>query len=118
VVEKDKSLQGFVDSGMHEYSVLIAFRDWLKTIRNDSAYRQVERRNGRVQFDGNGNHIPGPFTVEARQMILDKLLETQDRYGEMLILPEEIELIRREWSNSLMHNIGRRMRAETSMENA
>lgn len=118
VVEKDKSLQGFVDSGMHEYTVLIAFRDWLKTIRNDPAYRQVERRNGRVQFDGNGNHIPGPFTVEARQMILDKLLETQERYGEMLILPEEIELIRREWSSSLMHNIGRRMRAEASMENA
>lgn len=116
VVEKDKSLQGFVDSGMHEYTVLIAFRDWLKTIRNDPAYRQVERRNGRVQFDGNGNHIPGPFTVEARQMILEKLLETQSTYGEQLILPEEIELIRREWTDSLTQNIDRRKRLEAALE--
>lgn len=107
VVEKDKSLQGFVDSGMHEYGDLIAFRDWLKSIRNDPRYRQVERRNGKVQFDGSGNHIPGPFTVEARQMILNKLLEIQAVYGETLILQEEIELIRREWSASLTHNISR-----------
>lgn len=111
VVEKDKSLQGFVDSGMHEYSVLIEFRDWLKSIRNDSRYRQVERRNGRVQFNINGGHIPGPFTVEARQMILERLLDVQNKYGEILILPEEIELIRREWTDSLSQNISRRQNA-------
>lgn len=111
VVEKDKSLQGFVDSGMHEYSVLIDFRDWLKSIRNDSRYRQVERRNGKVQFNISGGHIPGPFTVEARQMILDRLLDVQNKYGETLILPEEIELIRREWTDSLSQNISRRQNA-------
>jgi DNA sulfur modification protein DndC len=108
VVEKDKSLQGFVDSGMHEYSKLIEFRDWLKSIRNDPEYRQVQRRNGKVQFDGNGNHIPGPFTVEARRMILDRLLETQADYGKQLISLDEIELIRREWSLSLAQNLDRR----------
>jgi DNA sulfur modification protein DndC len=113
VVEKDKSLQGFVDSGMHEYSKLIGFRDWLKSIRNDPEHRQVHRRNGKLQFDGNGNHIPGPFTVEARQMILQRLLETQTEYGEQLISPEEIELIRREWSASLAQNIERRSQADT-----
>ncbi|MFM8444353.1 MAG: DNA phosphorothioation system sulfurtransferase DndC [Methylococcus sp.] len=113
VVEKDKSLQGFVDSGMHKYSKLIDFRDWLKMIRNNPEFRQVERRNGRVQFDSNGNHIPGPFTVEARRMILNKLLETQDEYGEELISPAEIELIRREWSASLTHNINRRRNTAT-----
>lgn len=113
VVEKDRSLQGFVDSGMSEYSDLIDFRDWLKSIRNDSRYRQVERRNGKVQFNGNGNHIPGPFTVEARQMILEKLLEVQNKYGATLILPEEIELIRREWTDSLSQNISRHKQAIT-----
>lgn len=115
VVEKDKSLQGFVDSGMHEYSVLINYRDWLKSIRNDPRYRQAERRNGKVQFNGSGGHIPGPFTVEARQMILEKLLEVQKEYGEMLIMPEEIELIRREWSESLNQNISRRKQAITEL---
>lgn len=109
VVEKDKSLQGFVDSGKYEYSILIGFRDWLKSIRNNPEYRQVQRRNGKLQFDNNGNHIPGPFTVEARQMILDRLLHVQEEYGEQLISPEEIELIRREWSLSLAQNLGRRL---------
>lgn len=108
VIEKDKSLQGFVDSGMHEYSGLIDFRDWLKGIRNNPEYRQVERRNGRVQFNANGAHIPGPFTVEARRMILNRLLVTQKKYGEPLISPEEIELIHREWSASLTQDIIRR----------
>lgn len=93
---------------MHEYSKLIGFRDWLKSIRNDPEYRQVQRRNGRVQFDANGNHIPGPFTVEARRMILDELLKVQAEYGEQLISPDEIELIRREWSLSLAQNLDRR----------
>ena len=113
VVEKDKSLQGFVDSGMHEYSKLIEFRDWLKSIRNNSEYRQVHRRNGKLQFDGNGNHIPGPFTVEARQMILQRLLDTQADYGVQLISLEEIELIRREWSASLAQNIERQSQYST-----
>lgn len=110
VVEKDKSLQGFVDSGMSEYSCLIEFRDWLKEIRNKREYRQVERRNGKVTFI-NGSLIPGPFTVEARQMILEKLLDTQRKYGAPLICDEEIELIRREWTDSLAHNINKQKRS-------
>lgn len=102
VVEKDRSLQGFVDSGNHEYKPLIDFRDWLKEIRNNPTYRSVERRNGQVQFDLTGKHIPGPFTIQARQMILDKLLETQDKYGgEPLISKEEIDLIKSIWAQEL-----------------
>lgn len=41
VVEKDKSLQGFVDSGKTQYNCLIEFRDWLKSILNDPEMRQV-----------------------------------------------------------------------------
>lgn len=101
VVEKDKSLQGFVDSGKHEYRSLIAFRDWLKDIRNKQEYRSVERRNGRITFDLSGKHIPGPFTIQARKMILDRLLAAQEEYGEELISPSEIDLIEAIWASEL-----------------
>lgn len=101
VVEKDKSLQGFVDSGNHEYRPLIEFRDWLKGIRNDPGLRSVERRNGRIQFDPSGKHIPGPFTIQARQTILDRLLQTQDEFGSRLISKEEIDLIKALWADEL-----------------
>lgn len=101
VVEKDKSLQGFVDAGNHEYRPLIDFRDWLKGIRNDPALRSVERRNGKVQFDPSGKHIPGPFTIQARQLILDQLLQTQDVFGMELISKNEIDLIKSLWAEEL-----------------
>lgn len=101
VVEKDKSLQGFVDSGNVRYANLIAFRDWLREIRNDTSLRQVARRNGRVTFTDQGLHIPGPFTVQARRLILDKLLETQVAYGEKLISEAEIQVIKRLWTEDL-----------------
>ena len=66
VVEKDKSLQGSVDSGNSQYAPLIAFRDWLKGIRNDPAMRQVARRNGHVTFNiQDGKHIPVERVVET-----------------------------------------------------
>lgn len=101
VVEKDRSLQGFIDSGNHGYLPLIEFRDWLKQIRNDPTLRSVERRNGRIQFDASGRHIPGPFTVQARQTILDRLLKTQDEFGADLISREEIDFIKTLWADEL-----------------
>ncbi len=92
VVDKDKSLQGFVDSRKSQYSCLIAFRDWIKSIRNDPTMRQVARRNGQVTFNiERGTHIPGPFTIQARGIILQKLLETQAKYGEPLINEAVVE---------------------------
>jgi DNA sulfur modification protein DndC len=103
VVEKDKSLQGSVDSGKSQYAPLIAFRDWLKGIRNDPAMRQVARRNGHVTFNiQDGKHIPGPFTVQARGIILQKLIETQEECGEQLITEAEIQIIRRLWTEDLI----------------
>lgn len=107
VVEKDKSLQGFVDSGKKEYRALIEFRDWLKEIRNKGEYRSVERRNGRVTFDLSGKHIPGPFTIQARKMILDRLLAVQEEYGEGLISPAEIDLIESIWARELSQRTDR-----------
>lgn len=101
VVEKDKSLQGFVDSGNQQYAPLISFRDWLKEIRNDPNLRQAERRNGHVSFNAQGRHIPGPFTVQARRMILERLLATQLEYGAQLISEAEIQVVRRLWTEDL-----------------
>ncbi len=102
VVEKDKSLQGFVDVGKTQFQPLLEFRDWLVQIRNKPEYRQNERRNGQMQFR-DGKHIPGPFTIEARKMILNRLLEVQAEYGEPLISVEEIELIRSIWTDDILN---------------
>lgn len=102
VVEKDKSLQGFVDSGNRQYSPLITFRDWLREIRNDQTLRQGRRRNGKITVADNGKLIPGPFTLKARRIILDRLLKTQHEYGDTLITEQEIETIHRIWANDLI----------------
>ncbi|MEN3148477.1 DNA phosphorothioation system sulfurtransferase DndC [Neorhizobium sp. IRAMC:178] len=101
VVEKDKSLQGFVDAGKHEFKPLIDFRDWLRSIRNNPVMRQIVRRNGKVSFDTNGKHIPGPFTIQARREILAKLLEVQEQFGDRLINDDELKLIYRHWADEL-----------------
>jgi DNA sulfur modification protein DndC len=104
VVEKDKSLQGFVDSGNHHFSALIEFRQWLKDIRNDPRYRSVERRNGEIRFNARGEqiqHVPGPFTIQARKMILDRLLIAQAEYGDTLISADEIDRIQAIWADEI-----------------
>lgn len=101
VVEKDRSLQGFVDSGNRQYAPLIEFRDWLREIRGDLSLRLGRRRTGRITV-ANGKLIPGPFTLEARRMILDRLLDTQRCYGDRLISDEEIETIQCTWASDLL----------------
>ncbi|XXQ67503.1 DNA phosphorothioation system sulfurtransferase DndC [Neisseriaceae bacterium B1] len=101
VVNKDKSLQGFVDVGKTEFTPLIEFRDWLVEIHNNPEFRSVERRNGTVTIK-NGKHIPGPFTIPARQMMLDKLLAVQEQFGSELISSDEIEWIKQMWSEDLI----------------
>lgn len=103
VVEKDKSLQGYIDSGNHAYQPLVSFRDWLVEIRNDPSRRSAIRRNGRLTFDLTGKHIPGPFTIQARREILDRLLAVQREFGASLIADDEVDLIHRIWATDLQH---------------
>lgn len=106
VVEKDKSLQGFVDVGNHQYKPLLEFRDWLKSIRNKPEMRQAYRRNGRLTFDASGKHIPGPFTIQARKQILDYLLRVQEEFGDKLISDAELDLIYQHWTSELQQEKG------------
>lgn len=106
VVDKDKSLQGFIDSGNHQYKPLVEFRDWLREIRNQPEMRQAIRRNGRLTFTPEGKHIPGPFTIQARRRILERLLSVQTAFGARLISDEELDLIYKTWNTELQFEKG------------
>jgi DNA sulfur modification protein DndC len=106
VVEKDRSLQGFIDVGNHQFKPLVDFRDWLKVIRNKSEHRQAYRRNGRISFDLHGKHIPGPFTIQTRKLILERLTCVQKEFGEQLISEAELDLIYQHWTAELQQEKG------------
>jgi DNA sulfur modification protein DndC len=73
-------------------------RDWLKALRDDNSKRSPTRRNGQLNFVGDGRLVPGPFTLPARKEILDRLLEVQEDVGFELISEAEIEAIYRHWA--------------------
>lgn len=76
VVKEDKSLNGFIESGHDELKPLLEFRKWILENRDIPENRKMHKRNGAV-VKRDGRIMMGPFTFEARQMILRKLLETQ-----------------------------------------
>ena len=101
VVDKDRSLEGFVESGYNEFTPLIEFRNWLVSIRGSSKRRQATRRNGKATLSKNGKLIPGPYTLETRSEILDRLLELQDQMGNRLISEAEVAHIHQLWSDEV-----------------
>jgi len=101
VVEKDRSLEGFVEYGYTEFGPLLDFRDWLASIRNDPARRQARRRDGRITITDSGTFIPGPFTLQTRAEILAKLQGLEAQTGRTLISEEEISLIHDIWAQEL-----------------
>ena len=101
VVKEDKSLNGFIKSGHRELIPLSKFRSWLMSIRDDDDKREKKRRNGTVYETKDGQMGYGPFTWEARQLILTKLIETQQRMGYELITVEELKAIDEIWDAEL-----------------
>ena len=104
VISKDRSLQGFVDTGKHNFQPLLDFRDKLIAMRDQPEYRQLRRRNGQIEYK-NGKHVKGPFTIAARQKILDELLQTQKESGLTLISEEEIEFCRNTWTEDILNSM-------------
>lgn len=102
VVEKDRSLAGFVEAGFNEFAPLLEFRDWLVAIRNEPSRRLVRRRDGRITFATNGTLISGPFDLRTRKEILDRLLALQAHVGHPLISASEVELIHQHWINDTL----------------
>jgi DNA sulfur modification protein DndC len=101
VVEKDRSLEGFVESGYAEFSPLLDFRDWLASIRNDKERRQARRRDGRITITDGGVFVPGPFTLQTRSEIFERLRALEKETGQALISEEEIGLIHEIWAEEL-----------------
>jgi DNA sulfur modification protein DndC len=97
VVEKDRSLIGFVDAGFKEFGPLIEFRDWLTQIRNKPNLRSAARRSGRYTVRGD-TFIPGPFTLAARGMILERLRALECEVGHALISESELNRIGSLWA--------------------
>lgn len=98
VVEKDRSLEGFVEAGFLEFGPLIEFRDWLYAIRNEPLRRMARRRDGRITVTNEGTFVPGPFTLGTRMEILDRLLTLQSLVERVLITDDEVERIRTIWA--------------------
>lgn len=61
---------------------------------HDYWYKNYLRAN---KGDENGEYRPGPFTVEMRKMLLEKLLWTQEKVQYKLIRQEEIQAILKAW---------------------
>jgi DNA sulfur modification protein DndC len=98
VVEKDKSAESFIEAGYGDLEPLLEFRDWLKAIREDGSMRMATRRNGSLNFVGEGRLIPGPFTLAARRQILNRLIDIQSEVDMQLVSPTEIDAIQRIWA--------------------
>jgi DNA sulfur modification protein DndC len=90
VVDRDRSMEGFIGSGREEYQGMADFRNWLIELRDHPAkYREPIRRNGEP-----GN---GPLKMEVREEVLRRLLSLQDDLGQELISEAEVNLIRQIW---------------------
>ena len=97
VVREDKSLNGFIKSGHRELIPLAEFRKWLMSIRDVSEYREKKHRDGSVYRNANNELGFGPFTWQARQMILRRLLQTQKDINYELITIDELRAIDQIW---------------------
>ena len=110
VVRKDRSMRGLIDAGHDDEDMLeglAEFREWLIVLREDNRNRLPVRRDGRTRFRDDGTRVFGPFTLEVRQKILDRLRALEEQIGEMLIEPDEIEMIDDIWRRDRIREEGR-----------
>lgn len=93
VISRDRASESLVEFGYSELRPLLAFRDWLTSIRSEPKHRCKQRRNG-----ANGL---GPFTLEARKLILNRLLAAEHQSKLKLIEDEELAAIRSLWEEDM-----------------
>lgn len=116
LVEKDKSMTAMIQNDIEKEWMmpLLELRNALDFRNNgdgseessDHYLRDFRRLTGTVQLMTNGRHVPGPYTQQARETWLAKLLEAQthirrngpsDVRNIELITLEELQEIRRIW---------------------
>lgn len=101
MVKEDKSLQNFINhSGPEDakkLTILRDFRNRLLEMRVDETLRDHKRRNGAVYKKADGSFGLGPFTLEARKLILEGLLQLEIETGYELITIPELKAIDKMW---------------------
>lgn len=110
VVQKDKSLRGLIDAGHEDEEKLEAraeFREWLIALREDDENRLPVRRDGSIKFRADGSRVRGPFTLEVRQRILDRLRALEQEIGEPLLSASEMIMIEEIWRIDNIRESGR-----------
>lgn len=105
VVNKDKSMEGLIDSGEEWMLPLLELRDFLITTRdNPEKYRFKQRRNGKEE-----ENKWGPYNFETRVEILSRLLHAQKNINKIepiqLISHQELILIQYHWFRDLFFKI-------------
>lgn len=86
VVDRDKSMENFIDNGKKWMKELLDFRNWLYNIRQQTNQHVPKHIKSRVKF--------GAFLLRIRREILDKLLNIQEHLSIELISRDEIYYIR------------------------
>lgn len=100
VVQKDRSLRSLIDSGYAgtaRMEALFDFREWLIELRENNDNRCRVRRDGFEKRRPDGSLVYGPFTLEVRKQILERLRQLEEKIGESLILPGEMAFIEDIW---------------------
>lgn len=104
VVTEDKALNGFIENGENWLKPLLRFRNWLVEIRDSPDKRERKRMNGSVYYTAPDKLGYGPFTMKARQEILEELLSIQHKLrtpegtAYELITMDELYKIQEIWS--------------------
>ena len=83
------------------------FREWLIELREDNRNRLPVRRDGRTKLREDGTRVFGPFTLEIRQAILDRLRALEAETGASLVLPAELDVIEDIWRRDRICEDGR-----------
>ena len=103
-------MRGLIAAGHEQEDMLEAlaeFREWLIELREDTGNRLPVRRDGRTKLREDGTRVFGPFTLEVRQLILDRLLGLAAETDQELILPAELEVIEDIWRRDRIREDGR-----------
>ena len=110
VVQKDRSMRGMIDSGhpdQEKLEMLFDFREELMELRENNENRLPVRRDGRTKIRDDGTRVYGPFKLEVRQEILDRLHKLESQIGERLISQSEVEVIEDIWWRDRVREDGR-----------
>lgn len=99
MVKEDKSLLNFIEGGSTELIPLRDFRYKLLSYRSNPDMREKKRRNGAVYENKDGELGLGPFTLAARQKILEEILQLEIETGFEIITKGELKAIDKMWED-------------------